>query len=280
VRGRCLHPMFEPLPSDLSSALEAAAVRVGRFGRVQYRAEIGSTNDAVLALAEDGEPEGTVVLADRQTAGRGRRGRDWVSPQGAGLYVSAIVRPAEPRGPLPMVTLAAGVAAARAVQSTTALPIELKWPNDVVIGRPWRKLAGVLCETAGQQARVDAVIIGIGINVFDAAYPREIANRATSIEVELGRPIDRAWLLVALLESLREVVDRLHANDHEAISRAWRQYALAGLDGAGVRWRDREVERRGRARDIDRDGALLVEADGQLERVVAGEVQWEGLSRE
>ena len=181
---------------------------------------------------------------------------------------------------MPLVTLAAGVAAARAVRALTSLPVELKWPNDLVIGRPWRKLGGVLCEAAGHGADVHAVVVGIGVNLRHVSFPREIAERATSIETELGRAVDRAPLVVELLASLRAAADGLHADDTETICRDWRQFAQAGLSGAGVRWRERDVERRGRATNIDRDGALLVECDGRIERVIAGEVTWEGLSRD
>lgn len=272
--------MTDLLPSDLAAALSKAPARFGAFSRVIYRADIGSTNDVALEMATGGEPEGTVVLADAQHAGRGRRGREWFSPSGAGVYLSAIVRPRGAAGSVPMLTIAAGVAAARAVRSAAALPIELKWPNDLVIGRPWRKLGGVLCETAGPGSRIDAVVVGIGINLLETSYPREIAVRATSIETELGRRIERAPVVAALLESLAAVVADFHAARLREICAAWRGFAGPSLGGAAVRWIDRTVERRGRARDIDGDGALLVETDGRLERLVAGEVTWEGLSRE
>jgi BirA family biotin operon repressor/biotin-[acetyl-CoA-carboxylase] ligase len=272
--------VFEFLPPDLAAALAEASPRLGRFRRVRFRSEVESTNDLALALAGDGEPEGTVVLADLQRAGRGRRGRAWFSPPGAGLYASAILRPAAPPEGLPLVTIAAGVAAARAVRSVAALPVELKWPNDVVIGRPWRKLGGVLCEAAGSGSGIDAVVVGIGINLLHAAYPGDLASRATSIETELGRSIERPPVLVALLESLSSVVEWLHGGQHEVICDAWRQFARAGLGGAAVRWHDREGDRRGRARDIDHDGALLVESESGSARLVAGEVFWDGLSRE
>jgi BirA family biotin operon repressor/biotin-[acetyl-CoA-carboxylase] ligase len=151
---------------------------------------------------------------------------------------------------------------------------------DLVIGRPWRKLGGVLCETVGQGARIDAVVVGIGVNVLGAAYPRALSDRATSIESELGRPIERAPLVVAVLAALSDVVERLEAGDRHHICQRWRTFAAAGLGGAPVRWTDRDVARAGRARDIDDGGALVVESEGRLERLVAGEVQWKGLSRE
>ena len=271
--------MADPVPTDLAAALSMSG-HLGVFSRVTYRAEIGSTNDLALSLATHGEPEGAVVIADQQQAGRGRRGRDWFSPSGAGVYLSAIVRPQGAGGSLPILTLAAGAAAARAVRSVAALPVGLKWPNDLVIGRPWRKLGGVLCETAGHGARIDAVVVGIGINLLETAYSREIADRATSIEAELGRRVDRAPVVVAILESLATVVGHFHAGRLSAICGEWRSFAPESLGGAAVRWVDRSGEHRGRARDIDGDGALLVESAGRVERLVAGEVIWEGLSRE
>jgi BirA family transcriptional regulator, biotin operon repressor / biotin---[acetyl-CoA-carboxylase] ligase len=271
--------MIDPVPTDLAAALSMSG-HLGVFSRLTYRAEIGSTNDLALSMATSGEPEGAVVIADQQQAGRGRRGREWFSPSGAGLYLSAIVRPKGAAGSVPILTLAAGVAAARAVRSVTTLPVGLKWPNDLVIGRPWRKLGGVLCETAGHGGRIDAVVVGIGINLLETAYPREIADRATSIEAELGRRVERAPVVVAILESLATVVDHFHAGRLDAICAEWRGFAAASLGGAAVRWSDRSGEHRGRARDIDGDGALLIESGGRVERLVAGEVTWEGLSRE
>jgi BirA family biotin operon repressor/biotin-[acetyl-CoA-carboxylase] ligase len=263
------------LPADLAAALDAAAPALGEFARLRHVAEIDSTNDVALSLAGAGAPQGTSILADRQRSGRGRRGRAWFSPAGAGLYLSVIVRPHVPAHALPLVTLGAGVAAADAVRATTGLPIELKWPNDLVIGRPWRKLAGVLCETAGAGSRVDAVVIGIGINLLTAAYPPDIAGRATSIEAEMGRPIERAPLVVHLLVGLRRIVQTLYDGRAEAVCAEWRTFARAGLQGAPVRWYDQDRERRGRASDIDVDGALLIDTGGRVERIVAGEVMWD-----
>jgi BirA family biotin operon repressor/biotin-[acetyl-CoA-carboxylase] ligase len=268
------------LPDDLAAALGAAAGRLGAFRRVTYRPAVGSTNDLALSLAADGAPEGTVVIADCQHAGRGRRGREWFSPPGAGVYLSAVVRPSGPAGAVPLLTLAAGAAAASGVRSASGLPVELKWPNDLVIGRPWRKLGGVLSETAGSAGRIEAVIVGIGINLLSAAYPPDIADRATSIETELGRLVERGAVVAAILAALAVAVERLRAGDYDGICRDWRAFAAVGLNGAVVRWTDRDGEHRGRARDIDRDGALVVDVDGRAARLVAGEVRWEGLSRD
>jgi BirA family biotin operon repressor/biotin-[acetyl-CoA-carboxylase] ligase len=270
----------DPLPPDLADALVVAAPRPGESARVRYFAEVESTNDVAMTLAASGAPDGTAVLADAQRAGRGRRGRSWFSPPGAGMYLSVIARPGQAAESLSLVTLAAGVAVAESVAAITGLPIEIKWPNDLVMGRPWRKLGGVLCEAVGAGSRVDAVVIGVGLNLQHLAYPAEMADRATSVEAELGRPVSRSMLVVEVLGQLGEATRRLRAGDREWVAREWRRFGHVGLAGAPVRWQEQGTARRGVARDVDADGALLVESDGRLERLVAGEVQWERLSRE
>jgi BirA family biotin operon repressor/biotin-[acetyl-CoA-carboxylase] ligase len=271
--------MFEPLPDDLRVHLQPAAETLGTFARLRYASSVDSTNDLALTLALAGEPEGASVLADHQRAGRGRRGREWFSPAGAGLYLSVVLRPAGGVSAPSMITLAAGVAAARAVRASTQLPIELKWPNDLVIGRPWRKAGGILSEAASAGARLDAVVVGIGINVSAASYPRELAARATALEVELGRAVDRGALVVELLRALRAIMEPLHAGRATEIRDAWCELGGAGLRRERVRWSDGRGERHGRAVDLDVDGALVVDVEGRTERVIAGEVIWESLSR-
>jgi BirA family transcriptional regulator, biotin operon repressor / biotin---[acetyl-CoA-carboxylase] ligase len=271
--------MSEHLPDDLAVAIDAARERLGAFAHLSHVTEVESTNDLALSWAARGAPEGTAVLADWQRAGRGRRGRDWFSPLGAGVYLSVIIRPGREGGPLSLTTLAAGVAAARAVATTAGLQVELKWPNDLVIGRPWRKLAGLLCESSGVGSTVDAVVVGIGINLRAAAYPPELADWATSIESELGRPVERAPLVVECLVEIGAAVDRLRERRHGEILDEWRQLGRAGLSRAPVRWYDQQVERRGTSVNLDADGALLVEGDGRTERLIAGDVIFEGLSR-
>jgi BirA family biotin operon repressor/biotin-[acetyl-CoA-carboxylase] ligase len=269
----------DPTPPDLAAALAGAADRLGPFARLQYFSDVSSTNDVALALAASGAPEGTSVLADLQREGRGRRGRTWLSPPGAGIYLTVVMRPGRDPAALSLVTLAAGVAAARAVHAATGLGVELKWPNDLVIGRPWRKLGGVLCEAAGVAGEaLDAVVVGIGINVQPAAYPPDIAPRAASLEGELSRPVDRPLLVVELLAGLADASFRLRAGDRDWVLGEWRRLGRAGLGGARVRWNDRGQDRAGIARDLDTGGALVVEAGGRVERLVAGEVTWERLA--
>ena len=269
--------MADRLPADLAAALDAAAPRLGAFHVAQYFQDIGSTNDAALALASSGAPHGTAVLADAQHAGRGRRGRVWHSPPDAGLYFSVVLRADSWAGTLPLVTIAAGVAVARGLATATGLPIELKWPNDLVIGRPWRKLAGILAESASASPQVEAVVLGVGVNVGVSSFPPDIADRATALEIEAGRPIDRGACLAEVLAAISDWMERLRAGELPAIVSAWRTLGRAGLGGATVHWNDEAGERRGLARDIDESGALLVDDGSQRVRLVAGEVTWERL---
>jgi BirA family biotin operon repressor/biotin-[acetyl-CoA-carboxylase] ligase len=271
--------MTERLPDDVARAIAAEAPRLGAFAALTYVAEVGSTNDHALRLAAAGAPEGASVLADLQRDGRGRRGRTWFSPAGSGIYLSVVLRPSGPPAALPLVTLAAGVAAARGIAHATGVRAELKWPNDLVVGRPFRKLGGILCEAAGN-ADVTAVIAGIGINLQPAAYPPELRDRATSIESELGRSVDRGAAVAAILGELGEWTHLLWRGETTRVCEEWRRLARGTLGGEPVSWKDGAEGRRGIARDIADDGALLVDAGGRIERIVSGEVTWERHSRD
>src|SRR5690349_6653341 len=184
--------MSEALPHDLAEALAASVADRGVFGaRVFYAAVVGSTNDLAAQAADRGEPEGTTFVAGAQTAGRGRLGRTWFSPPDAGLYISTIVRR---RAVAPWITLAGGVAVASGIRAATGLPVQIKWPNDIVaVGpagfRARRKLAGILAEAASGPDGVHHIVMGMGINLRPSSFPPELADRASSIETELGRDV-------------------------------------------------------------------------------------------
>ena len=250
--------------------------RLGRIGhRVHWLEKTSSTNDVAARLAELGAEEGTTVIAEMQTAGRGRHGRVWFSPPGAGLYVSVIIRPGSgalhENNPAGLLTLATGVAIARAVRAVTGLPAEIKWPNDVLIGG--RKLAGILAEAVAQAGTLQFVVLGFGVNLQRTAYPAELAMRVTSLEAETNRPADRALVLAEILASIAEQCGALRSGRFDAILSAWRELA-ASLRGASVEWDSPAGIVRGRAEDIDRDGALLVRVGERVERLIAGEVRW------
>jgi len=257
----------ESLPSEVAESLARAAGRLGPFASsILWYASVSSTNDVAASLAERGTPEGGVVAANAQSAGRGRHGRSWASPPGAGLYVSTVLRP--PRDIVRALTIAAGVAVADGIDAATGLDVALKWPNDVYAGE--RKLAGVLAEAADGIAYV---ILGIGINVMPAAYPPDVAARATSLEEELGRPVDRGLLLAECLAALAQRYGDLKRGRTTAVIDAWRGRAARTL-GRRVRWECAGTTAEGVAEDIDATGALMVRTSDGIVTVMAGEVLW------
>jgi len=259
------------LPPELDEALERARDRLGSLAaRVLYFTTIGSTNDVAASLAAEPGSFGTVVIADAQTAGRGRRGRAWFSPAGSGLYVSVILSPSrtvsDPDRATTLLTLTAGVALAEGVERATGLSPAIKWPNDLLVAR--RKLAGILAEAFG-----DVVVLGYGINVGPMAYPPELRDRATSLETELGRPIDRAMVAVETLAALASRYADLVSGRFDAILDAWRRRSPTHR-GARVVWDTPAGPQTGITDGIDAVGALLVRVSDRVERIVAGEVRW------
>ena len=268
----------QPLPRDLAEALAIRRPALDPLAReVLYFETIGSTNDVAATLAATGAHEGTVVIAEAQTSGRGRRGRSWFSPPGAGLYVSPLLSPARAGAgaerATALLTLAAGVALAEAVERATGLSPAIKWPNDLLVER--RKLAGILAEgvASASTAGVQAVVLGYGINVAPAAYPPELASRVTALELELGRGVDRALLCAESLASLAARYRDLIDGRFDAILDAWRARAF-GSRGARVEWDTPQGIRTVITEGIDAMGALLVRTGDGVERIVAGEVRW------
>ena len=263
------------LPHDIAEALTWSQSERGRFGApLFYAAEVTSTNDVAARLADAGAGEGTTVVAETQTAGRGRHGRTWCSPPGAGLYVSTIVRPdlrAVPGSGSALLTLMAGVALADAIREATGLGVEIKWPNDLIVAR--RKLAGILAEGTGQGASVEYIVLGFGINLRAAAYPPDVAARATSIETELGRPVDRGALLARALVNLSRARTAMAENRTSALIDRWRKLAPSAV-GSSVEWQTGAGPRLGLTAGVDDGGALLIDVAGAIERVTAGEIIW------
>jgi BirA family biotin operon repressor/biotin-[acetyl-CoA-carboxylase] ligase len=273
---------YEPgdLPADFAEALRRAGPRLRRLGTpLLFFSSVGSTNDVAGVLAATGNSEGAVVIADAQTAGRGRRGHTWFSPAGSGLYVSVVLAPNRarkfPDRAVALLTLTAGVALAEAVERVTGLKADIKWPNDLLIGR--RKLAGILAEGVsrpGTAASMMSIVLGYGLNVSSSAYPRELNDRVTSLESELGRVVDRAALCAETIASIAQRYDDLLDARFDAILDAWRARA-PGSRGARVWWDSPTGPQSGVTEGIDDMGALLVRSGARLERIVAGDVRWE-----
>jgi BirA family biotin operon repressor/biotin-[acetyl-CoA-carboxylase] ligase len=265
--------LSECLPSEFAEPWARAAGRLGPFGReIVWYSEVSSTSDVAASLAERDAAEGLVVAANAQSGGRGRLGRTWASPPDAGVYVSVVLRPA--RYVVPLITIAAGVAVAQGIEVATGLRSQLKWPNDVCVGP--RKLAGVLAEAntnALDGTGIPYVVLGFGINVLPAAYPRDIAVRATSLEGELGRRVDRGLVFVECLSALAQRYTDLLHDRHGDVIAAWRARAAMTLRRR-VRFEAAGAQLEGMAEDVDETGALLVRTSSATIRVTSGEVMW------
>lgn len=254
-----------------------AASRLDAFvSRWLWYPEITSTNDVAAVVADAGAEEGVIVAADAQTAGRGRLGRSWASPAGAGIYATVVLRP--DAGVLPLLTIAAGVAIAEGIEAATGLAPRLKWPNDLVIENgagpiDARKLAGILAEAGTSTSGSPWVAIGFGINLMPAAYPPDVATRATSLETELGRPVDRGLVLVECLAAMSVRYRALQRGDSASVVAAWRTRAAA-MAGRRVEWALGGRSLQGIAQDIDDAGALVVSSEHGVVRVMSGEVRW------
>jgi BirA family biotin operon repressor/biotin-[acetyl-CoA-carboxylase] ligase len=241
-----------------------------RLGReIVFETEVGSTNDIVASRAARGEAEGLVLVADAQTAGRGRHGRSWHSPPGSGLYVSVLVRP--PAAVAPLLALACGVALCEAVRASTALAAEIKWPNDLLAPGGKRKLAGILVEASASSSAIAYAIVGFGINIRATAYPAEIRDRATSIEEELGRRVDPSLVLSQAIAALDRRYEDLLEGRREAVLTAWTDLSPCAR-GARVEWNAHGTLQSGVTEGIDASGALLVRTGSGLEKIVSGEV--------
>jgi BirA family transcriptional regulator, biotin operon repressor / biotin---[acetyl-CoA-carboxylase] ligase len=268
------------LPPDFRGALTSRAARLAGFAaRVAWYDAVASTNDVADRAAWAGAAHGTVVAAEFQELGRGRMGRTWFSPPGAGLYVSVVVRPVEigagawggSVSAASSVTLTAGVAIAEALRTATGLEVAVKWPNDLVVGR--RKVCGILAEGAAGSTGLQHVVLGYGINVLPAAYPPDIADRATSIEAELGRPVDRASVFAESLAYLAEGFRELAAGGFPAILDRWRALSPS-CTGQPIEVPSGDGWVEAVTAGLDVDGALLATVAGVTRRVIAGEVRW------
>lgn len=263
-----------PAPSGPKRATYGSPVPGVTDWRVTRLAETDSTNRVVLDLARAGEPEGAVVVADHQTAGRGRLGRSWVAPPGASLLVTVLLRPTIAGADAHLVTIAGALAAADACAEVAAVRPALKWPNDLVFERDGetRKVAGLLAESVVRHDRIDAIALGMGLNVqWPSPLPEELATIATALNHECGRDVGRDAVLDAWLASLAERYRRLTApGGADALLAAYR-VACATL-GRAVRVELAGETFVGTAVDLTREGHLVVDTDAGRRTVAAGDV--------
>jgi len=256
------------LPEEIRDGLRT---RIFGAGDIVYLDVTDSTNLRAKNLAAGGAFEGTIVIAEMQTAGRGRKGRGWFSPPRQGIYVSLILRPTMTPSEAPGITLMTGVAAAEALLSLTDLDVRIRWPNDLMVGG--RKIAGILTEISTEMDRIDHVVVGLGVNVnnrHEDLHP-QIRESATSVLIETGQVLARAGLIRAILEHFETSYAVFSQKGFEPFRQRWKE--LSGIIGRCI-----VVEMIGRTLagevlDIDPEGLLILRDDeGRRHRIVSGDV--------
>ncbi|MGA2073258.1 MAG: biotin--[acetyl-CoA-carboxylase] ligase [Terriglobia bacterium] len=259
------------MPDLLVPAMIREELRGNEIGQaIVHHFRIDSTNTAAMVLAQEGAAHGTVVVAEEQTAGRGRFGREWYSEKSSGIYLSVILRPPFSPTAAPILTLMAGVAAQQAVSALTGLGVDIRWPNDLLVNG--KKVAGILTEMKAELGRLHAVVLGIGINVNHSQMPASLKPIATSLRIESQRPWSRVQICVALLKELERHYHLLLGKGSAAIAERWAaasSYACAKR----IRIVSAEAESLATTTGLDPSGALRVRYDdGREEALVAGEV--------
>ena len=229
-----------------------------------------STQSEVQRRAMAGAPEGTVVTAGHQRAGRGQRGHDWWDAPGQSLLCSVLLRPDCPPATAPQLSLVGGLAVAEALAASAGVSLRIRWPNDLLVDG--RKVCGILAEAASSGGQVHHVILGIGVNLHQSAFPDSLADRATSLRLLTGRAPEVPALLAVILDRLGERYAAWQRGGFAAVRAAWLAHSM--LPGQAVRLPDGGL---GRAEDVGPDGALMARAgDGRLVRIVSGAAVEEG----
>lgn len=265
-------------PDVVSESEVASRISDGVFGQRVVSYEItDSTNTRAKQLAEEGAVHGTLVVANMQTAGKGRRGRSWQQEEGSVIAMSLLLRPTFSPDKASMLTLLAAHSVAGAIEAVTGLPAAIKWPNDIVINR--KKTVGILTEMSlgVEQAAIDYIVIGIGINVNNTTFPEEIRDMATSLYLEKGERVSRSALIAESMRRLEADYEAfLETEDLSAILQDYNAHLISM--NKEVRVLDPKGEYTGISRGMDAQGELLVErADGEIIKVYAGEVSVRGL---
>lgn len=266
-RGYRLYELPDKLlPQEISIKLKTNIL--GR--KIYYYDSVQSTNNEAKQLAANDCPEGTIVVAETQNAGRGRLARGWFSPWGKGIWMSVVLRPHFSPQEAPKCTLMAAVALNKAIRQVSGIDCGIKWPNDILFQN--RKLVGILTEMSAEMDAINYVVLGMGINVNVGKddFPEEIADIATSVALAAGRHIDRIELLTAVLTQLENIYLAIAADGFEGVLNEWRAQSVTLGQAVSVIGQNRKFS--GIAVDIDNDGALLVKTGNNIERVVAGDV--------
>lgn len=262
---------LEKVPDILTPDLLRQDLKGSQFGKKIYHFfRTDSTNRVAMELGYAGEPEGTLIVAEEQTAGRGRAGREWHSERGTGIYVTVLLRPKLAPVQAPLLTMMAGLSARAAIQAQTALAIDLKWPNDLMLAG--KKVGGILTEMHAEPSQVRFVIVGIGINVNQEKFPSELAATATSLRAESGKAHSRMELLVRLLREFETDYNRFLRDGPAHVTQAF-QSASSYAHGKRVRVTNGVEAFWGTTAGLSPEGLLRVEReDGNVVTVIAGDV--------
>ena len=261
---------------DLMNQVELSSIRNTEWAgqEIFYYDVTDSTNIRAKELAEAGHPSGTLVVADRQEAGRGRRGRSWDSPAGTGIFMTLLLKPEINPNNASMLTLVAAMAVARAMEPITGMQAQIKWPNDIVLGG--KKVCGILTEMSAQFDYINHIVIGIGINVHNQSFPEAIASTAGSIFTETGKHIRRAELIEGILEQFEHYYDIfLQTEDLSGIIKEYDE--ILANRNREVRVLDPREPFEGKAMGITKKGELIVDTWESRKLVSSGEVSVRGL---
>lgn len=274
VQNKGYHMVSSP---DLLSKyeLESRMATAWLGKEIVYKETTGSTNADVRRMAEDGAENGLLVVADAQTSGKGRRGRQWESEKGTNLYFSMLLKPDIAPDKASMITLVAAYSVAKMIAKNTGLDAKIKWPNDIVVGK--KKVCGILTEMNMERDYIHHIVVGIGINVNEEEFPDEIRDMATSLKKEVGRIVSRANLLCdILLQFEKDYSAFLAAEDLKPFIDDYNKMLVN--KGALVKVLDPKGEFSGIAGGINEEGMLIVfKENGQIEKVYAGEVSVRGM---
>ena len=243
-----------------------------RFGaRIHHFYSIDSTMSEASRLAAKGAPEGTLIVAEEQTSGRGRFGRHWHSERATGLYCTLVLRPSVPPAVAPVLTLVVGVALAEAIQDVSQIAVDLRWPNDAMIHE--KKCAGILIEMTAEPLRVSHLLVGIGINVNTRQIPAELAEEATSLLLQAGHAVSRLELLISVLKRLEHYYNRFLEHGAADLIKRFEEISSYAR-GRRVRVADGANVVSGVTEGLTPEGILLIRReDGRIEKVLAGQVR-------
>ncbi|MBJ6363564.1 biotin--[acetyl-CoA-carboxylase] ligase [Paenibacillus sp. GCM10012307] len=260
------------VPDRLSAIGMRSVLGTDRFGRQLHLYEaVDSTQTVLRKLAEEGAPEGTLVIAEQQLQGRGRMGRTWESPKGKGIWMSLLLRPNLAIHYSPQLTLLIAVALCRSLRQSTGLPIGIKWPNDLLVER--KKISGILLESTAEEERLNYILAGIGIsvNLEEEDYPAELLDKAISLRMLLGRKLDRTTLIAHFLKELEHLYDIYLREGFASVRTLWEALAVSLHQRVTLTTPQGVIE--GVPVGLEENGALLVQLDdGQLKPVFSAEM--------